>query len=118
MHQEQAKEVLRQINGVTLMAVGAREKTILTDGKLSFRITISRNVRHYIVVELTAADDYTVQLKRVKRDGTLMVEMQADGIYCDEISEVVYRMGHPKFQKGEWFAAVGIKMAAELKAAA
>lgn len=108
MNKVQAQEVISQIGRMNLMSVGARDFGLTTEGKLSFRIMINRNVRHWIVVELTAADDYTVELKTQKRNGSIVTTMKAEGIYCDQIGEAVYRLGSLKGQGDEWSRAVGI----------
>lgn len=109
MNQAQGTEVLRQIGVNTRMAVGARFATMTADGKLQFRITISRNVKHWVEVELNPMDYYNVTLLTQKCSGAIVPIQVAKDVDCESIGEVVYRMGSPKGKGQEWFDEFGIK---------
>ncbi len=85
-----ANTIWRQIGIQTKMACGAREP-MGDANSLTFRVTIKPNQRHKIVVTLDPSDTYTVKLYSV-RNGEVKVVEEADDIYCEVLSEVIYRM--------------------------
>ena len=112
--QRRADVIRRQIGSNTLLCIGARE--FIADNpdhaivSLRFRITISSNVRHYVSISLDYGDTYTVELGRWSNKLGMVREMHATDVYCDQLAELVYRMGTPKFQDMAWFDAVGITL--------
>jgi hypothetical protein len=86
-----ANTIWRQISLGTKMACGAREQMGDADS-LTFRVTISRGVTHKVKVQYNkGADDYTVILYRIR--GTNVTEQEKHkGVYCDNLSDVIYRM--------------------------
>ena len=109
-----AQTIREQITRNTLMCVGARDFTYgQPEGTLvalTFRITVSRNVRHYIRVTLDGSDTYTVNLLTINRKLELVTEMTATDVYCDQLDEVVYRMGSPKFSQRTFWSECGIEL--------
>lgn len=90
----QAQVIWQQISTSTKMACGAREPRVDVDGTrpyLYFRVTIRSGVRHVIQVWLEPSDTYTVKLLG-QRKFDVKTEEEADDIYCDNLSEVIYRM--------------------------
>ncbi len=90
----QAKVIWEQISRDTKMACGARDARVDVDGTrpyLYFRVTIRAGVRHTIQVWLEPSDTYTVKLLAM-RGTTIKEEEKADDIYCDGLSDVIYRM--------------------------
>src|SRR4051812_34737914 len=90
----QAKVIWEQIDRNTKMACGAREAHVDVDGTrpyLYFRVTIRSGVRHTVQVWLEPSDTYTVKLLAM-RGMTIKTEESHDDIYCDNLSEVIYRM--------------------------
>jgi hypothetical protein len=82
-----------QISTGTKMACGAREPVAGEEGYLHFRVTISRQAFHKVVVRLDPSDTYTVQLVRIDRKTwQTRVEEEREGVYADMLSEVIYRM--------------------------
>lgn len=91
---EQAKEIWRQIGIGTKMACGARMPLAdAKDGKpcLSFRVEIKRGSIYHISVVLEPSDTYTVALTSC-RGGTVKELERREDVYCDHMSEVIYRM--------------------------
>lgn len=106
---EQAQEIIRQIGSITLGAVGARQFSLCNvngHDTLQFRITIHRNVVHYIQIRIVN-DLYDLRLLKSTKHG-IRPTHTADQVYCDAISEVVYRLGTPIGQGPSWFQDVGI----------
>jgi hypothetical protein len=90
----QAQVIWQQISVGTKMACGAREARVDVDGTrpyLYFRVTIRSGVRHTIQVWLEPSDTYTVKLLAM-RGFDIKTEEEAEDIYCDNLSEVIYRM--------------------------
>ncbi len=89
--QEIAATIRKQIGMRTLMACGAREWQFPTNAKgIIFKVGNGR-LRLHIKVILTSMDDYSVSLIKLGRVDTKIVE-HYDGIYCDQLSEIVYKM--------------------------
>ena len=102
----QANTILAQLRADgplgTLAAVGARGFTSSEregNAVLTFQITIQPRTRHYIEVELTVSDTYTVRLVRVPMRGaqrfSRIVEGEREGIYADQLAATVYGLGTP-----------------------
>lgn len=90
----QAKVIWQQISRSTKMACGAREAMVDVDeGKpyLCFKVTIKPGTRNAIKVWLEPSDTYTVVLIAQRKFEVKEVERKED-IYCDNLSEVIYRM--------------------------
>jgi hypothetical protein len=90
----QAKVIWDQISRGTKMACGARDARADVDGTrpyLYFRVTIRAGVRHTIQVWLEPSDTYTVKLLG-QRKFDVKEEESADDVYCDNLSDVIYRM--------------------------
>lgn len=85
-------KILReQIGFSTFAAVGAHDfiEPTLDKPMLSFKVSIRPGQKHTMAIQLNAHDLYDV--------------------FCENISEVVYRMCHPIGQPESWFDAVGIE---------
>ena len=85
--------IWQQISRSTKMACGARDAAKGMEGGnyyLSFKVTIKRGSSHFVKV-LLINDEYTVILIRTR--GTKVTEVERhEGIYCDQLSEVIYHM--------------------------
>lgn len=101
-HQQIAATIRRQINQsagnpLFLGCAGAKNFVFLRDesiinpgecirGGLMFRATCSPGAK--VIIELTGADTYNVQIGRV-RGADYKVLAQHEGIYCDQLAEVI-----------------------------
>lgn len=84
--------LLQQIGAGNLMACGARD-FVLDGASLIFRVGSSRKLRK-LVVTLTPADDYTVRFVELSRKTyEVTADETVDGVYCDNIGDVVRRLG-------------------------
>lgn len=98
-----AKTILCQIrtgDKWALAACGARDYVADENG-VTFRVSItSARVRHYITITLTPADTYTVERiylpSRGKQANRRIVEETVEGVYCDNLAEIVYSLCHKK----------------------
>jgi hypothetical protein len=90
--QEVAKFIRQQIGIPTLMACGAREFKFLEDGLqgITFKVGSGRK-RLYMIVFLTSNDDYSIELRRTCKNGEV-IEEKAMGVYCDQLSQIIYHM--------------------------
>jgi hypothetical protein len=68
--------------------VGGEEK-----GKpyLAFDVTVRPGARYFVKVVLEPADEYTVTLTAL-RAGKFTEQGRAEGVYCDNLGEVIYRL--------------------------
>lgn len=104
-------KILReQIGFNTLAAVGAHDfiEPMPYKPALTFRVGVRPSYKYVMDIQLNGRDLYDVFLRRCRRNDVLFVA-QAKDVFCENISEVVYRMCHPIGQKAEWFEAVGIE---------
>jgi len=97
-----ANEIKRQIGVACLMEAGAREFQFGANG-FGFRVTAAAAPRAHVRVNVTyrpGPDDYEVTMIRfnvgtgIRSIGKPYCEIldQADGIYCDNLADVVRRM--------------------------
>ena len=94
MKNQEATTIWQQISTGTKMACGAREPSAGTDNNrpyLCFKVTITKGVSHRIQVWLEPNDTYTVALLAQRKFVVKEVE-RAEDIYCDNLSEIIYRM--------------------------
>ena len=84
-----AQIIWKQIPVMTKMACGARKPTTNGDNELTFKV--GGKPLRFIRVEYTPDDLYNVTHFRVKRnDYTQVVLEEANGIYADQLGEVIY----------------------------
>lgn len=93
---EIAKIIRSQIGGATLMACGARDFLYGDESNgnafLMFRVGSGRK-KLFIQTTLTFKDDYNVELIEMKDKGlTRTVTESVEGLYFDQIGEVIYKM--------------------------
>lgn len=84
-----AKTIWSQISVSTKMACGAREPMALENGLVFF--VLSGKASKRIRVLLNAMDTYDIELLKTTVHGLHLVESKA-GIYCDQLSEVIYHI--------------------------
>lgn len=85
-----ASELLDQIGRWTLVEINARDIIDLGDGIHCF---VGKGRSRKLVVKLAANDTYAVELVRFNRaDFTFTSERFLEGIYGDQLREVVERM--------------------------
>lgn len=78
--------ILSQIGRMTLMSLGAREVVNLGCG---IRFNVGRGKSRKVVVKLAANDTYAVEVVRLRRDFTAVSEFFAEGVYCDQLAELL-----------------------------
>ena len=80
----------QQISTMTKMACGAREP-VASGNTLRFKV--GGRLR-WVEVELTPADTYTVRLVTLRggKYGERVVVEELEGVYCDNLSGIVYRV--------------------------
>lgn len=88
--QQMANTIRKQIGLSNLMACGAREYSFLGFSGIKFKVNHGR-ARQYMTIVLTARDDYNVELRKITKDGEKILE-RAEGVYCENIGDVVYHM--------------------------
>jgi hypothetical protein len=94
---EQRHEIVRQIGTGVILSISGGRIAALADG---IELPVSNGYR--VRVQLTAADDYTVQ-RIFTRNGREFDHGERTGIYCDQISETAYRAGmFRSYDAGEW----------------
>ena len=81
-----ARTILAQIGTLTLMSLGAREIVNLGCG---IRFNVGRGKSRKMIVKLAANDTYAVEVVRLRRDFTAVSEFHTDGIYCDQLAEIL-----------------------------
>ncbi len=83
-----ANTIWQQISRSTKMACGARQPIASDDNTLTFHVTVKPGKAYYVRVRLVN-DLYTVEL--ITRRGVVTnIEKSVDGIYNDQLSEVIY----------------------------
>jgi len=93
-----ATTILRQIGGTTVMAVtGGRYGVIRDSEKEVIGVQLICSANRTVEVTLSFMDTYTVRRYRTvvrgERRGDDIVEYEANDIYCDQLSDVVYTAG-------------------------
>lgn len=91
---EVATTIWGQISQNTKWACGAQFPTG-SENSLTFTVRIKPGVRHKVEVVLDPSDTYTVRLHQIRGASSRVVEEHSD-VYCDELSELVYRMCNPR----------------------
>ena len=82
--------IWQQISIGTKMACGAR-KAVAGEGYLHFNVGGSHSEK--IVVKLNVWDTYDVELVKCSRKSADHKVLEShEGIYCDQLSEVIYHM--------------------------
>ena len=109
---EIANIVQKQITRNTLACVGASNYVALprTDefsGGLGFKTRVDNQNRR-IQIELNYCDTYTVKQILIRKNKA-NVKFQATDVYCDNLDEVVYRIGSTRHANSDWLAEVGIE---------
>ena len=93
----QIANIIRQQIGVgTLMAVGARDLIALDENngqRGGLRFTVNRTRLTRIDVRLAWNDTYTVEFVKINaRTHEARVVDSRDGVYCDNLADVVYTL--------------------------
>ena len=104
------QQTINQISRNTRMCVGASDYVAVSDNTLRFRVRIS-NQRNYIYITLNGRDLYDVRQTLV-RGMDEFEKFEANDVYCDQLDEVIYRMGSTRHASEAWLAEVGIQAAA------
>ena len=107
MRNQDPKATLSQISLNTKMCVGFRHPAFDTTRQaLTFKTTIKPGVNNHVEITLNAGDLYDVKLFQT-RAGVVKVTKEAKDIYCEDLSEVIYRICTWNFSEAE-YNAVGI----------
>ena len=110
MTPQQAAITIGQLTVSTRTAIGARDPMILTDGRLSMRVNVRTGQRHWLIIELTPLDEYTLELVHIRNRTTRTVQLRAEHVYCNQLAETAYRMCTPVHGQGaSWYDNFGIK---------
>lgn len=102
-------QAIQQISLNTKMCLAASNWTVIDEDTLRFRARIS-NQRNYIYITLNGSDLYDVKQTLV-RSGKETTKYIASDIYCDQLDEVIYRMGSTRHAQSGWLGEVGITSA-------
>ncbi len=103
-----AVTTMKQISANTKLCVGASNFTYHADeGALTFRVRVD-NQRRFIKITLNALDLYDVEQILV-RAGTMKTTFAAKDVYCENLDEVVYRLGSTRHADADWLKEVGIE---------
>ena len=89
-------ELLRQVGKMTTLAVsGGRAVSICNEGGETVGVLFPCGESRAVEVLLGWLDLYTVRRVRLvtkgQHRGTVTVETETEGVFCDELSEVVYQ---------------------------
>jgi len=87
-HQSIPSIIWSQISLATKMACGMRQP--IADGNTL--ITQVLRAKRKLRITLTGMDDYDIELITWDKDYNVKVIESHDGIYCDQLSEVIYHM--------------------------
>ncbi len=102
-----ANIIWSQISLNTKMCLAASKPVAASDYELRFFVRVD-NQRRYISVFLNGKDLYDCE-QVLCRGSKVTAKFRAEDVYCDELDEVVYRLGSTRYPAKGFLEEVGIK---------